>query len=61
MLEKSLDKRDQSEVVEKFRELFWEQYPIEGTVKFDGSLIVDVLNEIDGLEDKCRKEGMYPY
>ena len=32
--------------LEEFEELFWEQYPIEGTVRFNGSFIVELLKEI---------------
>lgn len=52
---------DQDEYVEEFKKQFWEQYPVDHRVKFEGELVVKVLQAIEGLEDKCRNEGMYPY
>jgi hypothetical protein len=53
--------RDQNEDVEELKKIFWEQYPIDQYVRLDGNLVVKVLQAIDGLEDKCRAEGMWPY
>lgn len=32
--------------LEEFEYLFWKQYPIEGTARFDGNFIVELLQEI---------------